>query len=98
MGAKRFTGSPADESSVAPVFTTSSSQDKKNDVIVGSSVHNDTSPPLREMKQEKVEKKAEKEANENPKVPATLKHKNSPDTVVQGSSPMQALAPNMPSP
>src|SRR5213075_3287420 len=40
-------------------------------VTVGASIHNDTSPPLRDMKQEKVNKKVEREANENPKVPAT---------------------------
>ena len=85
--------------SVAPVLTSSSSQDQKSNVIVGASVHNDTSPPLRDMKQEKVDKKVEREANENPKVPASLKHKDSPDTVVQGFSLLLSLlAPNMPSP
>jgi len=46
------------------------------------SVKNDTSPPLRDMKQEKIAKKLEREANENPKVPATLKHKDAADPVV----------------
>src|SRR5215813_10135868 len=67
---------------------------QNNKVTVGESVHNDTSPPLRDMKQEKVNKKVEKEANENPKIPASRKHKDSEDTVVQGSSLMPA--PNMP--
>src|SRR3989475_8830683 len=85
--------------SVPPVPTSSSGQDQKSNVIVGASVHNDTSPPLRDMKQEKVSKKVEHEANENPKVPASLKHKDSPDTVVQGFSLLLSLlAPNVPSP
>ncbi len=67
-----------------------------NTITVGQSVQNDTSPPLRDMKQKQVEKKAEKEANENPKVPATLKHKDSPDTAVQGSSFTSQLATSMP--
>ena len=85
--------------SVAPVLTSSSSQDQKSNITVGASVHNDTSPPLRDMKQEQVGKKVEREANENPKVPASLKHKDSPETVVQGFSLLLSLlAPNMPSP
>src|SRR5262245_1556592 len=71
-------------------------QGPHSNVTVGESVHNDTSPPLRDMKQEKVEKKKEKEANENPKIPASLKHKDAPDTAVQGPSFTQALNPNMP--
>ncbi|MFN2576085.1 MAG: fibronectin type III domain-containing protein [Pyrinomonadaceae bacterium] len=75
---------------------TRSTQGKKDDVTVGASIHNDTSPPLRDMKQEKVARKAEKEANENPKVPATLKHKDSSDAAVQGASLMSLFAPSMP--
>src|SRR5215471_3741994 len=71
-----------------------SSLGQNNHVTVGESVHNDTSPPLRDMKQEKVNKKVEKEANENPKIPASRKHKDSEDTVVQGGSLMPAA--NMP--
>src|SRR4030095_8261525 len=48
-------------------------QGQSNEVTVGQSMQNDTSPPLRDMKQKKVEKKAEKEGPENPKVPASLK-------------------------
>jgi hypothetical protein len=84
---------------VTPLVTNRSGQDKKDTVTVGASIHNDTSPPLRDMKQEKVAKKAEKEANENPKVPATLKHSDSPDAATQQTSPfISQFAPNMPSP
>lgn len=68
---------------------------QSNTVTVGESVHNDTSPPLRDMKQAKVEKKAEKEANENPKIPATRKHKDQPDGAAQGPS-LMAPSTNMP--
>src|SRR5881394_2101120 len=61
-------------------------QGQSNTITVGQSVENDTSPPLRDMKQKKIDKKAEKEANENPKVPATLKHKDRDDEAVQGPS------------
>src|SRR6266446_3579459 len=100
IGAKRSTELPAEKSlSVALVPMRSTGQNEKSSVIVGASVHNDTSPPLREMKQEKVEKKVEHEANENPKVPASLKHKDSPDTAVQSASSVAAFAGlNMPSP
>ncbi|HSP62951.1 MAG TPA: hypothetical protein VLQ90_08225, partial [Pyrinomonadaceae bacterium] len=100
IGAKRSTESPAEKSpSVAPLLTSTSNQNQKSNVEVGASVHNDTSPPLREMKQENVGKKSEREANENPKVPATLKHRDSPDAAVQGFSLLLSmLAPSMPSP
>src|SRR5499427_4629133 len=84
----------ATEKSPSLTAITYSSLGQNNNVTVGESVHNDTSPPLRDMKQEKVNKKVEKEANENPKIPASRKHKDSEDTVVQGSSLMPA--PNMP--
>src|SRR6266849_3729110 len=97
--AKRSTELPAKKSLSLPVLTSSSSQGQKNNVVVGASVHNDTSPPLRDMKQEKVGKKVEHEANENPKVPASLKHIDSPDTAVQEFSLLLSMfAPNMPSP
>src|SRR5229473_3536153 len=98
--AKRSTELPAGKSlSVKPVLASTSNQNQKNNVEVGASVHNDTSPPLRDMKPEKVGKKVEREANENPKVPASLKHKDSPDTAVQQFSLLLSLlAPNMPSP
>ncbi|HEY0431070.1 MAG TPA: hypothetical protein VGC61_04605 [Pyrinomonadaceae bacterium] len=73
------------------------SQDQKNNVIVGASVHNDTSPPLREMKQAKLKQKVEHEANENPKLPNN--HKDSPDPVVQEANSLLAfMGINIPSP
>src|SRR6202162_2392725 len=51
-----------------------------NGVIVGTSYHNDTSPPLRDIKQLPIESHAEREANENPKLPTH--HKDSPDEAV----------------
>src|SRR6185503_7885603 len=84
IGAKRSTELPKEKSrSVSPVFINTVGQDQRSNVTVGASVRNDTSPPLREMKQEKVGRKVEREANENPKVPATKKHKDSPDTALQ---------------
>jgi hypothetical protein len=73
------------------------SQDQKTNVIVGTSVRNDTSPPLRDMKQAKLGKKVEHEANENPKLPTN--HKDSYDPVVQGPNSLMAFAGlNVPSP
>src|SRR5882762_7732471 len=96
--AKRLKGLSADKSLVvAPALMRSSSQDQKSNVIVGASVRNDTSPPLRDMKQARVGKKVEHEANENPKVPTN--HQDSPDPVVQGPDALLAFAGlNVPSP
>jgi hypothetical protein len=80
-------------------LTQSGSQDQNKNVIEGASIHNDTSPPLRDMKPSKVGRKVEREANENPKVPGSLKHKNTPDAAVQSASSVMAFAGlNMPSP
>src|ERR1044072_8000187 len=57
-------------------------QGKKQDITVGESIRNDTSPPVREMKQQPVFK-AKKEANANPKIAHF--HKDAPDRVVQTS-------------
>src|ERR1043166_2837852 len=86
--------------SVSTVFTPPAIQNKKGgDVIVGTSVRNDTSPPLRDMKQAPVGSKFEREANENPKIPASLNHKDSQDPVVQGANSLMAFAGlNMPTP
>src|ERR1700686_2007095 len=54
IGAKQSTGSPEKSLAVAPVPMRNTSQDQKSNVIVGASVHNDTSPPLRDIKQSKV--------------------------------------------
>src|SRR6266850_8496572 len=71
--------------------------DQNPDVTVTASYHNDTSPPLRDMKQTKVGVKVEHEANENPKLPTN--HKDSPDPVVQGANSLLAFAGiNVPSP
>src|SRR6266478_3889826 len=95
--AKRLKDLSADKSLAAPVLTNSPTQDQKTSVIVGASVHNDTSPPLRDMKQAKMGKKVEHEANENPKLPTN--HKDSSDPVVQGPNSLLAFAGlNIPSP
>src|SRR5438874_11669692 len=95
--AKRLKDLSADKSLVAPVLTNSLTQDQKTSVIVGASVHNDTSRPLRDMKQAKLGKKVEHEANENPKLPTN--HKDSADPVVQGPNSLLAFAGlNAPSP
>src|SRR5688572_21899424 len=57
-------------------------QGKKQPMTVGHSVRNDTSPPVREMKQQPVFK-PKREANKNPKIPHP--HKDSADPVVQKS-------------
>src|SRR6185503_3335575 len=54
---------------------------KKSDVQVGASTRNDTSPPLREMKQLPYTGKPQGEANKNPKVPHS--HRDTSDPVVQ---------------
>jgi len=91
--------SPDKNLSAAPLVMHRTAPPQKNNVEVGMSVHNDTSAPLRDMKPEKVDKKVEREANENPKVPASKKHKDSSDPVVQSASAVAAFAGlNMPSP
>ena len=57
-------------------------QGRKPEVTVGESIRNDTSPPVREMKQQPVFK-PKKEANKNPKI--AHPHKDAPDPVVQTS-------------
>ncbi|HEY6232609.1 MAG TPA: hypothetical protein VIW64_15200 [Pyrinomonadaceae bacterium] len=96
--AKRLKGLTADKS-LAPVpgLTWVSSQNQKSNVIVGASTRNDTSPPLRDMKQAKMGGRADHEANENPKLPNN--HIDSPDPVVQSASSVMAFAGlNVPSP
>ncbi|HEY3104378.1 MAG TPA: fibronectin type III domain-containing protein [Pyrinomonadaceae bacterium] len=63
-------------------------------IIVGQSTHNDTSPPLREMKQLPLTFKPQREANDNPKIPHS--HKDSKDPVVQSSTsaPISAAMPS----
>src|SRR5262249_44099666 len=65
----------------------------KQDMKTGDSIRNDTSPPVRDMKQLPVFKE-KKEANRNPKVEHP--HKDAPDTVVQSSVAAPFVNPNMP--
>ncbi len=64
-------------------------------MIVGESVRNDTSPPVREMKQHPVFRQ-KKEANKNPKIRHV--HKDSPDTVVQSTIATEFFDAAMPAP
>src|ERR1043165_3435454 len=68
-------------------------QGRKHDITWGESIRNDTSIPVREMKQEPVFK-AKKEANENPKIKHS--HKDAPDEVGQNDVAAPFTAPNMP--
>ena len=69
-------------------------QGRRQDVIVGESIRNDTSVPIREMKQLPVFK-PKKEANANPKIAHF--HKDAPDRVVQKSIAVdEVTAANMP--
>jgi len=87
---KSSSGDNAQSNSVAGIPF----QGKKQDVTVGESIRNDTSIPVREMKQQPVFK-PKKEANENPKIPHF--HKDAPDRVVQKSSAETEVSlPNMP--
>src|SRR5882672_1263369 len=85
--AKRFQALNAGKNVEAtPLFTSSVPQNQNSNVIVGASVKNDTSKPLREMKQLPVKARAEHEANENPKIPSAVNHLDSADPVVQSAS------------
>jgi hypothetical protein len=94
--AKRFISSaietaPAVAGPLVPVQT------RQGNITVGTSIRNDTSPPLREMKQKPMDFRPEREANENPKIPHF--HKDSDDPVVQRSNALTPfVAPNMPAP
>jgi len=68
--------------SAATTTTPTFYQGRKPEVTVGESIRNDTSRPVREMKQQPVFK-PKKEANENPKIPHF--HRDTPDRVVQKS-------------
>ena len=57
-------------------------QGRRQEITTGVSIRNDTSPPLRDMKQHPIGGGKEKrEANENPKI--AHYHKDTPDRVVQ---------------
>ncbi|HEY0367449.1 MAG TPA: hypothetical protein VGC73_13345, partial [Pyrinomonadaceae bacterium] len=69
-------------------------QGRRPEVTVGESIRNDTSPPVREMKQQPVFK-PRREANENPKIAHF--HKDASDRVVQTSiAADEFTAANMP--
>src|SRR5215813_97133 len=92
--AKRIKASGPD---MDPGSTTALMAQNRTQVIVGASVRNDTSQPLRDMKQLPLEPKVEHEANENPKIPHF--HKDSADPVVQQSHFLSGItAPTMPAP
>src|ERR1044072_7666318 len=87
--------SPGDNAQLNSV-TANPFQGKKQDVTVGESIRNDTSIPVREMKQQPVFK-PKKEANANPKIAHF--HKDAHDPVVQqsmGVSETEVSLPNMP--
>jgi hypothetical protein len=82
------------QAAAAANTASNSFQGQKPEVTVGESIRNDTSPPLREMKQQPVFK-ARREANENPKIQHI--HKDAPDHRVQKTLAADAFtAPNMP--
>ena len=68
-------------------------QGQKQDITWGESIRNDTSIPVREMKQQPVFKE-KKEANENPKIKHV--HRDAPDHKVQTSIAAPFTLPNMP--
>src|ERR1041385_3969502 len=69
-------------------------QGHKPEITWGGSIRNDTSIPVREMKQQPVFK-AKKEANENPKIKHV--HKDAPDHKVQTTIAADAFtSANMP--
>jgi len=57
----------ASKSSAATPNLVNAFQGRRSEITVGESIRNDTSPPVREMKQQPVFK-PRKEANENPKI------------------------------
>ena len=69
-------------------------QGRKQEIMSGISIRNDTSLPLREMKQKPIDGGPRREANQNPKIPHF--HKDTPDRVVQKSLETPASTANMP--
>src|SRR6266542_1986624 len=63
------------------VLSAAKEQGQNSGVIVGTSYHNDASPPLRDLQQVPIQSLGEREANENPRLP--IEHKDGPDEVVQ---------------
>jgi len=83
----------AASSATANPVAASPVQAKKQAMTVVQSVRNDTSPPVREMKQQPVFK-PKREANKNPKVQHP--HKDAHDPVVQQSIATEFMDANMP--
>jgi len=83
----------ASRSSAITANSTIPVQGRRSEITVGESIRNDTSPPVREMKQQPVFK-PRKEANENPTIKQP--HKDAPDQVVQKDLAAPFTAPNMP--
>ena len=70
-------------------------QGRKQEIATGLSIRNDTSPPLREMKQKPIGDKPKREGPANPRVAHF--HKDMPDNVVQKTfGATEFLTPNMP--
>ena len=70
-------------------------QGRRQEITTGASIRNDTSVPIREMKQLPIFGKEKREANENPRIAHF--HKDAPDRVVQTSiAATDLLASNMP--
>src|ERR1044072_6510968 len=83
----------ASKSSAATANSINPVQGRGPEMTVGESIRNDTSPPVREMKQQPVFK-PRKEANENPKIKQP--HKDGPDEVVHKDLAAPFTFPNMP--
>src|SRR5215213_1442179 len=93
--AKFFASAAVENNLPASLALNVPNQGRRPDVTVGPSVRNDTSPPLREMKQKPLDGGPEREANHNPKIPHF--HKDAPDRVVQKSvSVTELMAADMP--
>lgn len=95
--AKRTSYSASNSSVPEVVARPVQAPQERQEMIVGASVRNDTSIPLREMKQKPIEWRPQREANKNPKV--RHYHQDRTDPVVQDSlTGPDLLTPNIPSP
>jgi hypothetical protein len=90
----------ADSAAAAPTATNSApapvqGQSRKQEITSGISIRNDTSKPVREMKQKPYDGGPEREANANPRIAHF--HRDAPDRVVQTTVTGNELAAaNMP--
>ena len=90
----------ADSAAAAPTATNSvpapvQGQGRKQEITSGISIRNDTSKPVREMKQKPYDGGPEREANANPRIAHF--HRDAPDRVVQTTVTGNELAAaNMP--